>query len=434
MWEISNFVKSIKIQLSKSMKNIVAMLALLSLSIQTGEAQQPSNYSTIFSDYDQKGPYVGMDDFSQEETLSLMRGLLKHWTLCYHTKDGGYMVREFCVDPRDSIVNDRSYARVTLEKWGSFYGSSDTPVDTLLYRQEGDKVYLLSPTDGKDMLLLDYGLSLGEQFVSPQGKTFVVTAVGHAEDLAKMGSPYWNDGCKIKFDETYGPKVLCLKSEDGQEEDLWIEGAGSACCGIVPAEIVEGLRDAPSQIVKSNLLHAPGIDMDVVFSLDEEDCKLVYFEPEDIDYSQVDPDDYERYVAEHPLEYTFRGDTLCISGLADLNCVTAYAMCDIKDRDISIKLDHFYPLGVMLPCKSYRFANVRIPGFKAGEYTIGGVTLVCKGANGVENISETLRHENQKGGVYDLSGRRVNAKAYENENQKLKKGIYIKDGKKTVVR
>ena len=60
--------------------------------------------------------------------------------------------------------------------------------------------------------------------------------------------------------------------------------------------------------------------------------------------------------------------------------------------------------------------------------------IVLQDQTGVENISETLRHENQKGGVYDLSGRRVDAKAYENENGKLKKGIYIKDGKKTVVR
>ena len=34
--------------------------------------------------------------------------------------------------------------------------------------------------------------------------------------------------------------------------------------------------------------------------------------------------------------------------------------------------------------------------------------------------------------IYDLSGRRVDAKAY--ENQKLKKGIYIKDGRKKLVR
>ena len=38
----------------------------------------------------------------------------------------------------------------------------------------------------------------------------------------------------------------------------------------------------------------------------------------------------------------------------------------------------------------------------------------------------------QTGAVYDLSGRRVDAKAY--ENGKLKKGIYIKGGKKTMVR
>ena len=53
----------------------------------------------------------------------------------------------------------------------------------------------------------------------------------------------------------------------------------------------------------------------------------------------------------------------------------------------------------------------------------------------VEIIRSTGKVPSQSdNAVYDLSGRRVDAKAYENENQKLKKGIYIKDGKKTVVR
>ena len=53
-----------------------------------------------------------------------------------------------------------------------------------------------------------------------------------------------------------------------------------------------------------------------------------------------------------------------------------------------------------------------------------------KNGNGIHPIAnEKIRN----GGItYDLSGRRVDAKAYENE--KLKKGIYIKDGRKLMVR
>ena len=58
--------------------------------------------------------------------------------------------------------------------------------------------------------------------------------------------------------------------------------------------------------------------------------------------------------------------------------------------------------------------------------------------NGIENVNvnETLRYEK---GIYDLSGRRINVNEdetlrYENYSSKLKKGIYIVNGKKTLVR
>ena len=62
--------------------------------------------------------------------------------------------------------------------------------------------------------------------------------------------------------------------------------------------------------------------------------------------------------------------------------------------------------------------------------------LAIEDVNDNMNENETLRYEK---GIYDLSGRKVNVNEdetlrYENYSSKLKKGIYIVNGKKTLVR
>ena len=62
------------------------------------------------------------------------------------------------------------------------------------------------------------------------------------------------------------------------------------------------------------------------------------------------------------------------------------------------------------------------------------------GVGGAPHLNEKMRNEenekmrnNKRGGVYDLSGRKINAQGTMH-NAQLKKGIYIRDGRKVVVK
>ena len=77
--------------------------------------------------------------------------------------------------------------------------------------------------------------------------------------------------------------------------------------------------------------------------------------------------------------------------------------------------------------------TIRVSGGKATNYSLTRVngTLTIQPANG---INETFASErNDKGSViHDLSGRKINAGAY--ETTKLKKGIYLVNGKKMLIK
>ena len=86
------------------------------------------------------------------------------------------------------------------------------------------------------------------------------------------------------------------------------------------------------------------------------------------------------------------------------------------------------PMGATPTRKDYRSVDVHIPGFKAGTYQVGikgqeHVTLVCPGTDCIRSLDND-RHES-KNDTYDLMGRRVT---------NPRRGIYIQDGRKVVVK
>ena len=294
---------------------------------------------------------------------------------------------------------------------------------TFFFCQEGDKVYCSLDKGGEAILVLDYGMTVGDEFVASDGRHFKVTETGYFEEYDKS----------LFFDRNKLPKMLRLLSDEG-EEDVWIEGIGSVKWGILPLCLASRNRVFDTVPVKSQLCCVRGVygirDIEAVFDISEGNYFFSYFVPGE------KKSDKERYT-----EISFNADTLCIKGIGDVystfeDTKEHYIELMVHDENtIAWNFMARYPISSYV-CREY---EVKIPGFKAGTYQYWVAenttkSIICDGANGVENISETLRHENQKGGIYDLSGRRVDAKAYENENGKLKKGIYIKDGKKTVVR
>ena len=335
---------------------------------------QKSTYPTIISDYQ---AYYGFDEEEAllfEDMAPVMRNMLKHWVMYYQLGNDEYVNHVFSIEPKDSIVEGRTYALVVLENSKFQEGIVSAPADTLLFREEGNRVFCLPKGLREEVLLLDFNLHDGDTFTNSQGTSFVVESTGNTTAYEQHGRKYWKlcDGCQFYGDRE--PKILHLVSEDGNIEDTWIEGIGSTEWGIVPLYLVASLSGIGEKPVKTHVVSAPSSNIDAAFPVDENICKLSYFEPSDC---EKDPTGYS-------WKYAFSDDTLCIEGLAELNCYTAYAECNIDGNDVSVKIGQFPPMGDISACKNWRLVNARIPGFKAGTYEVGlageeHVTLVCKG-------------------------------------------------------
>lgn len=388
---------------------------------------EESIYPTIFSDYRNCEAYKENGDYFFDRLIHIYRTYLKNWEICYTTEDGEVMKQHFSIDPTDTIVDGQAYARVTLEDNSIFHHMVKEPIDTLLYRQEGNHIYYL-PKAGKEQLLLDYGLRVGDVFVSPHGEKFVVTDTPKADFYQESGNSYWRYDEKAYFCGLRPPRIVRLRSKESDMEDIWIEGVGSLDWGIVPLSVINEKNLFGNLVTKARLFYAPGINMELSRELNEENYKLVFFNPEDIDGDFYESEEkYNAFLNAHPWQYYFVSDTLCITGVKELNCYMAYAECVVTGTSVETNIDQFFPMGELPTCKDLRLVKVRIPGFEEGTYVVNGQTLVCKGADGIEPIQNELvngKSSNSKF-IYDLSGRRI---------VNPKRGLYIQGGKKKLKR
>ena len=258
----------------------------------------------------------------------------------------------------DSVVAGKTYQ--VIERTGV-----DMTADTLLYRQEGNKVFRHTENDGTDILLFDFGLNEGDEFVTHDGETWIV---------ADIDEEYQN------WDNTNRKFVLTGK-EDGEQKDVWVEDVGSLYTGILTR------ADLPPTNTP-RLLYCRQIEMtswrfdvnlpsyDAVFFLDgdfrnEED--LYFFESLLMDNS-LDGDS---------LFVEFIGDSLRLYGIMEIN-MYVYLM-ESREQDGIINLNrtdvHF---GDEYLGHARRWIDIVIPGFEEGEYEVvyEGKSLgkyTCKG-------------------------------------------------------
>ena len=258
----------------------------------------------------------------------------------------------------DSVVAGKTYQ--VIERTGV-----DMTADTLLYRQEGKKVFRHTEKDGTDILLFDFGLNEGDEFVTHDGETWIV---------ADIDEEYQN------WDNTNRKFVLTGK-EDGEQKDVWVEDVGSLYTGILTR------ADLPPTNTP-RLLYCRQIEMtswrfdvnlpsyDAVFFLDgdfrnEED--LYFFESLLMDNS-LDGDS---------LFVEFIGDSLRLYGIMEIN-MYVYLM-ESREQDGIINLNrtdvHF---GDEYLGHARRWIDIVIPGFEEGEYEVvyEGKSLgkyTCKG-------------------------------------------------------
>lgn len=353
------------------------------------------------------------------------------WHTNYHTTENDFYNLTYKI-LGDSTVNEIKYGMmrfyyetrddlltgIGLYAWGQPYGKTEF-IDTLLYRQDGDKVFCIPKGEKEEVLIVDYGLQTGDEFVDGKGERFRVTGTRFLKD--KYDDKWTTIGCcNVMCHYFYSePKVLELVSTTTGEKDLWVEGIGSLNWGVLPMYIAEKIKPF-SQLNKKPLYArvcvASPENMTVMPNIDEEDYKAMLVT--NSEYVQ----DEEPF-----LNFLFDADTLCVNGIQNpvSHFRLLYAECLIAGNCVNIKLKQQRAF----PEKLIRF-SVRIPGFKAGTYQVGMpgqeyVTLECRG-NNPTSICSSLEPSRYINSIFDLQGRQL--------LRAPQKGIYIRNGKKVAVK
>jgi len=369
------------------MEKRIVFLVLLSMSINV--MAQVSGYPTIFSEY-QEQVRKAHPDAQADSVLTT-----NIWKTYYHTTGGNYAFAKYLGTLSDSIVAEKEYMKVVVEN-----------TDTLLYRQEGDKVYMYR--DGQEFLILDYGLKEGDIFEDAWGEKFLVTKCFTC-DVGKNYYGSWRK-CRAIFIGP-SPKFLHLQSlEDSSHEDEWQEGMGSVEWGIIPFPVLRQLKtftEEPSKahLVYGNSISPTGNRMFCEMEMIEEDYATIPFE--------------HLHGSDYGVSYSFAGDTLCITDIAFIGEQLCTAECEIKDNTISINVHSDYDW------KSYYYFNLKIHGIKPSAYDIymnGKLRREALACGGTDGIGKTRDEENPDI-FYDLAGRRTVHPT---------KGMYIRQGRKVV--
>ena len=370
--------------------------------------------------------YEGFPTIIHNEPAYWQTNRPKFWCLHVDTENGGFLNLDYRL-AGDTLIQEKNYVRAVFgyeEKEDLYnndfllmpvarpYGSSYA--DTLYYRQEDDKVYCLQPKDNKEILVVDYGLKVGDEFTDASGEVYFVT------DTTRQS---YNKHFRGWYYYYYTPRRLNLISRRTGEEDVWIEGLGSLNWGITPSFLLSqnrvfaklGLLPSRAKVSMGyggNLLLTPNVNRD---NYKAERIVQRLFE--------------EKYDT-RSLEYEFLDDTLYVWGTKNTDYFPgyAYAECLIDDGRIDVLIKSFELVSIKRESEYIFWA--KIPGFKAGTYQVGipgreYVTLECKGTpTQIENVKSEIKNGPT---IYDLSGRKM-------VNGKLPNGLYIMNGKKCLSR
>ena len=260
---------------------------------------------------------------AQENKQTIVLG--KEWM--QYGKDGG----QYYSFRREKIVfND-------LEYFLEFY-------KIYCYRQDGDKVYRCSVSDGKEQLILDYGLQVGDVFPLCEDFSLQVESISDT-----VITNLWQEGIQLK--------CLHLRGvEQPSYQDVWVESFGSARYGINPPTKAENFSHSHLMYVTSGSY-----------------CYFCEFNRKGVwgmipllgeEYPLI----REEYIEEDPLEFTLRNDTLHIGGYIYNDCAGPLYML-VEEVGDKIKLST-YDLPEYADCYSFFKIDESIPGLTQDKYTI----------------------------------------------------------------
>ena len=247
----------------------------------------------------------------------------------------------------DSVIDGRNYVASSTIPYASAFQADEL---VICYRQEGDKVYYYDDQQKKDILLFDFGMQVGDRFLSPNYGYMYVAEVGTFPEIAQyLGLSRENK--MLRFVDKY----------TGIDIDFWVEGIGSLKHGILPFKYPY-----------NNKYHTLGLTFHGIndhFSVNLPTFKQQPFEP--IDLTMDELRELQNSGKECPciLTATFEEDTLHLTGIMDLNC-NSYDMVAILTDNNHISLTIPMYEAEALDCQHRCRYDVKLSGFTCGTYTI----------------------------------------------------------------
>jgi len=268
-----------------------------------------------------------------DEFFAIDSKYVKDWQIRFATQEDRADELQFGIR-KDTLLNGAIYQMVERE-------NNRVAIDSLYYRQVGDKVYRFSEESGQDVLLFDFSLKEGETFMAPNGEEWVVDQVDEAARIAD------HEGC-----------AWVMKGKtDNMLKDIWQKGVGSVYTGILPYGDID--RTKLPRVAYCRQLDAEWLIYIHQFKWDEACYKIGFFRPE----SDYDREDWARL-----FKAEFIKDTLQVYGSMESFPYDYVAECRIQGNDIHVTIDDITHLP--LDCMGWRNFKVKIPGFEAGSYNV----------------------------------------------------------------
>ncbi len=330
-----------------------------------------------------------------DEIFAIDSKYIKDWQIRFATQEDRADELQLGIR-KDTLLNGSIYQLIER-------GNNHVTIDSLYYRQVGDKVYRFSEESGQDVLLFDFSLKEGETFVAPNGEEWVVDQVDEAARIADHEGGAWV--MKGKIDNTL--------------KDIWQKGVGSVYTGILPYGDVD--RTKLPRVAYCRQFDAESLIYIHQFKWNEVCYKIGFFRPES---------DYDREDWETLFKAEFIEDTLHLYGSKEFFPYDYVAECRIQGNDIHVTIDDITNLP--LDCMGWKNFKVKIPGFEAGSYNIvvhsskydhQGTdlgTLICMSGSGVMLPSATPMEMRVEGNMIScISSEAVMFEIYTPEAEKI---------------
>lgn len=292
-----------------------------------------------------------------DEFFAIDSKYIKDWQIRFVTPEYGAEALQLGIR-KDTLLNGAMYQMVER-------GDNRVTVDSLYYRQVGDKVFRFSEETGQDVLLFDFGLKEGDTFMAPDGEEWVVDQVDETACIAD------HEGC-----------AWVLKGKtDNALKDIWQQGIGSVYTGILPYGEID--RTKLPRVAYCRQFGVEWLIYVHQFKLNEECYKVGFFRPESSD----------EVTGPWWAKAAFIEDTLHVYGAMELFPYNYVTECRIQGNSIHVRIEDITNVdsdGLIM-----RNFGVKIPGFKSGNYDVVLYTskydkrgtdlgsIACSASNGI---------------------------------------------------